>query len=150
LTAGVCPSADPEMVDVFGYGTSLCFLGAAANAGSHTAASNLAFTRNGDGCDNTANNRVDFTSATANPRLMGGLAGTAGYTPTTPVGIGQQLTFTGSIIGVTETVCGGSPAPSTGQTASVDLSEIGGLANTPMTPTGGGNFTLDYTIPVGA
>ncbi len=63
-TLSACPTGS-TIIDLVGYGTSICFEGTAAVVALDSASA--AF-RNNNGCDDTNNNLADFTKATPNPR----------------------------------------------------------------------------------
>lgn len=59
-----CPSGTP-VIDLVGYGTSICFEGSGA---TDALSSTLATFRNNNGCTDTDNNAGDFTTAAPAPR----------------------------------------------------------------------------------
>lgn len=92
-----CPAG---LIDLVGYGTSICFEGAAATP---VLSSILAAVRNNQGCADTDNNGADFTAATPAPRN----SASAAFSCTGPI---PTLTITGTIANFGNVVIGSSSA----------------------------------------
>ncbi|MBY0263262.1 MAG: lamin tail domain-containing protein, partial [Phycisphaerales bacterium] len=133
LAAG-CPTSDPSVVDLIGYGTATCFEGsAAAPAGSAT----TALFRSDNGCTDTNNNASNFAAGTPAPRNLASPAAVCGggvaATGTDSTAVASACAGSSVIFSVTVTP--GSNAVITGVTA--DFTSIGGSAGVAMTPDAG-------------
>ena len=155
LPVSTCP-ADTSIVDLVGYGDSAsCFEG--AKTANLTVSS--AGIRNGGGCTDTDNNRLDFTITVPTPRNtsnspnscnLGGTLQASGAANPTLAAPGGTTLLTVTVIAAT------SPA-STGVTVVGNLTSIGGAANqqfyddgTNGDVTAGDNiFSYLATIPAG-
>jgi len=123
LPASTCPT-DPSIVDLVGYGsTASCFEGARAA----TLTATTALLRSGGGCNDTDNNSSDFIVGTPSPRNSSSpfnscdastLHASISTNPTTVAPGGNTL--------LTVTVVPATSPPSTGITATGNLSSIGG------------------------
>ena len=123
LPASTCPT-DPSIVDLVGYGsTASCFEGARAA----TLTATTALLRSGGGCNDTDNNSSDFIVGTPSPRNSSSLFNSCDAStlhasistnPTTVAPGGNTL--------LTVTVVPATSPPSTGITATGNLSSIGG------------------------
>jgi DNA/RNA endonuclease G (NUC1) len=121
LPALACPSTDPSVVDLVGYGSANCFEGAAAPALTATTAG----IRAGGGSVDTDHNNTDFSTGTPLPRntstTIGAFQASIAASPTTVTPGGNTL-LTVTVVPAT------TPTPSTGITVTGDLASIGGSA----------------------
>ncbi len=98
-----CPTAN--IVDLVGFGSSVCFEGTAATA---VLSNSTAALRNGNGCTDTNNNGSDFTVGTPAPRNSATAASICGSsTPSPALTVGGTVTDFGSV-----TVLTNSPSQS--------------------------------------
>lgn len=156
LPVSTCPSSDPNIVDLVGYGsTANCFEGArTANLSVTTAG-----IRNGSGCDDTDSNVTDFTIGAPAPRNrnspfgtcnLGGLLQAGGNASPNMVAPGGTTLLTVAVIRATT-------PPSTNITVVGNLSEISGATNQTFFDDGSNGdvtandnvFSFLATIPTG-
>jgi len=134
-----CP-AGPSVIDLVGYGTSVCFETAATGALSNTTAA----IRNNNGCDETNNNSSDFTVATPAPRNSATSAIVCGSVPVTPILSTTSITAFGI-------VCVGNTAgPNSFSVSGTNLSAsdivVGPLSGYAFSLSSAGPFTSSVTI----
>ncbi len=137
--SGSCPLGG-AVVDFVGYGTANCFEGSAA---APTLTNTTAALRAAGGCTETDSNATDFGSGAPNPRNTASPPNACGVSGPTGVGAADpsSLPAGGSVL-LTVAVTPGSNPPSTGITATADLTPIGGSATTTLTDDGmGGDLT---------
>jgi hypothetical protein len=82
-SAGSC-SADPQIVDLIGYGSAVDFEGTGA---APTPSNTLAEVRAASGCTDTDDNSNDFSTASPAPRNSSSPAGSCGSEPPPPTGV---------------------------------------------------------------
>ena len=87
-----------SVVDLVGYGTSLCFEGSAAVTALDAA--NAAF-RNNNGCDDTNNNSADFTLGAPAPRNSASPVNICGNQPTNPTLTATTVNDFGNVVVLT-------------------------------------------------
>ncbi len=138
LTA--CP-ATPNIVDLVGYGGSVCFETAAVPALDTIHAG----FRNNNGCDDTNNNLADFTLNTPAPRNSASPVFICGTLPTTPTLTAGTLTSFGGVC--INTTAGPNSITLNGTNlVSGDLS-VAALTGFSYSLTSGGTYTSTLTIP---
>ncbi|MFM7710096.1 MAG: lamin tail domain-containing protein [Ferruginibacter sp.] len=127
-----CPTG-PSIIDLVGYGTSVCFETSATGALSNTTAA----IRNNNGCDETNNNSTDFTVATPAPKNSTSPAIVCGSIPVTPTINTTSITAFGI-------VCVGNTAgPNSFNVSGTNLT----AGNIVVGPLSGYAFSLSSTGP---
>lgn len=123
-----CPSG-AAVVDIVGYGSAAnCFEGSGPTP---TLSATTAALRGSNGCTETDNNNMDFTSSAPNPRNTASSAIICGA-PTNPTGVGAanpNPVTAGNVILLTVTVTPGTNPASTGITVTANISSIGGAVS---------------------
>ena len=152
--SGACPSTDPSIVDMVGYGAANCSEGPVALGLSNF--DGKALYRGCVGTADTNNNGADFLidlssprnlSSPANMGSMTAIGAPAGATLPNVVEASTAVLLTASV-----SSCAGAP---TGVHFTADLSFVGGPASQPMyddgthgdATAGDGIFSLAYTVP---
>ena len=152
--SGTCPSA--SVVDVIGYDGANCFEGAAAAPALSNATAAL---RGSNGCADTDNNSVDFTSGAPAPRNTASPLNPCSAL-TSPSGAGASVPSSaepGDSVRLTVAVTPGSNPTSTGMSVSGNLSLIGGSSTQPFfddgthgdVTAGDGVFSYQLTVAAG-
>ncbi len=124
--AGACPSADPSLMDLIGWGggTVSCFEGTQAG-GTANATANL---RGNNGCMDTGSNAADFAVLAPNPRNSASPFNVC-TTSTPPSGIGAStpnpVCLNANVVMTVAVTPGDSPT-STGIAVSGDTTALGG------------------------
>ena len=153
-----CPvtAGTAGLQDFFSYGTAAaanCFEGAQKLRAAATFGTNIAYTRNSQGCADTNNNNADFTELTCNPRTLASPGADAQLTLNTAtapniansgVTIGNSITFT-TTINLGGCIGGGA----NGTTTTIDLSNLGGSATQAMN-VAGNVASYTHTVNAGA
>lgn len=136
-----CPTA--SVIDLVGFGSSICFEGAATAVLSNTTAA----IRNTNGCTETNNNSTDFTVAAPAPRNSASTAVTCGAT--SPTLSATTLTGFGSVC--VNTTAGPNSFTITGTTLTAANVTVAALAGFTYSTTSGGTYTssLSLTQPGG-
>jgi hypothetical protein len=135
-----CPTT-ANVVDLVGYGTSVCFEGSAAVGALDTLRAGF---RNNNGCDDTNNNLADFTINTPAPRNSTSPVAVCGVIPTNPTLSSGTLTSFG-------TVCLGNTAgPNSFNVSGSNLTAaniiVGPLSGYAFSLTSGGAYTPSLSI----
>ena len=164
--SGSCPTADPALVDLVGFGSAAnCSLGTPTATLSNTTAAIRT-----NVCSPTNNNGADFAASAVDPHNTASAlvtCGTPGSTPLTATGLASPAsTYTGVATLLTVTVMPGTVPASTGILVTADLSTVGGSSTQPffddgtngdetagdnvfsysLTPTAVGSFTLPVIV----
>ncbi|MGB7070557.1 MAG: DNA/RNA non-specific endonuclease [Pyrinomonadaceae bacterium] len=127
LPANTCP-VDASIVDLLGYGDSAsCFEGARTANLSNTSAAK----RTGEGCGDTDNNNADFTLVAPAPRNTASSTVSCNLGAILQAGIqaSPNVVSPGGNMLLTVTVIPATTPPSTGISATGNLSDIGGAAS---------------------
>lgn len=164
LPATTCPSSDPTIVDLVGYGGSAnCFEGAAP---APTPSATLAILRNNSGCADTNANPLDFAVGAPTPRNVASPPGTCGAVdqPIATSCPASLLVATGAVVTVPlaasdtdsvvtaavlasgpagVSVTGFAPAAAAGGSASAQLAFDG------STPAGSASATVQFSNSTG-
>jgi hypothetical protein len=164
LPATTCPSSDPTIVDLVGYGgTANCFEGTAP---APTPSATLAILRNNSGCADSNANTLDFAVGTPTPRNATSPPGTCGVVdqPIATSCPASLLVATGAVVTVPlaasdtdsvvdaavlasgpagVSVTGFAPAAGVGGSATVQLA-FGG-----STPAGSSSATVQFSNSTG-
>ena len=137
-----CPTA--SVIDLVGFGSSICFEGAATAVLSNTTAA----IRNTNGCTETNNNSTDFTVAAPAPRNSASTAVTCGAT--SPTLSATTLSGFGSVC--INTTAGPNSFTITGTTLTAANVTVAALAGFTYSTTSGGTYTssLSLTQPGGS
>jgi hypothetical protein len=150
---GACPSPDPSIVDLVGYGAANCSEGPVALGLNNF--DGRALYRGCFGTADTNNNGADFLIDLSSPRNLSSPANMGAMTAVgAPAGatLPNVVQDTAVLLTATASSCAGAPA---GVQFSANLSYVGGPASQPMyddgthgdaTP-GDGVFSLAYTVP---
>lgn len=132
-----CPTAN--VIDLVGFGNSVCFEGTATGTLSNTNAA----LRNNNGCNETNNNSADFTVAAPAPRNSATPVFTCGGG--TPTLTATALTGFGNVC--LNTTAGPNSFTITGTTLSAANVTVGALAGFTYSTTSGGTYTASLSLP---
>ncbi len=137
-----CPTA--SVIDLVGFGTSICFETLATPALSNTTAA----LRNNNGCAETNNNSLDFTVAAPAPRNSASAPVTCGAA--SPALTASALTAFGNVC--INTTAGPNSFTITGTNLTAANITVGALAGFTYSTTSGGTYTttLSLTQPGGS
>lgn len=137
-----CPTTN--VIDLVGFGTSVCFETAATPALSNTTAA----IRNNNGCTDTDNNGADFTVGTPSPRNSASTANICGSS--TPTLSATALADFGNVC--VDTTAGPNSFTITGTSLTTADVTVGALTGFTYSTTSAGTYTttLSLTQPGGA
>jgi subtilisin-like proprotein convertase family protein len=150
---GTCPSSDPSIVDLLGYGAATCSEGAVAIGLSNF--DGAALYRGCLGSGDSGNNSADFQLGPSSPRNLASPVNTGSMTAVgAPAGASLPTVVQNSAVLLTASASSCAGAPSGVQFAA-NLSFVGGPASAPMyddgthgdVQAGDGTFSLSYTVP---
>ncbi len=131
-----CPTAG--VIDLVGFGTSICFETLATPALSNTTAA----LRNNNGCTDTDNNSLDFTVGAPTPRNSASAPVTCGAA--SPTLSATALTAFGNVC--INTTVGPNSFTITGTTLTIANVTVGALAGFTYSTTAGGTYTTSLSL----
>ena len=153
--SGTCPTDNPALVDLLGFGSANCSLGSPTPSLSNTTAA----LRLDNGCKNTRVNADDFERVAPTPRNTASpLQACGGPLPSSPPSATAGFNPSNAVIGefslLTASVSPGANPDSTGLVVEADFSALGGAANQPLFDDGShgdavaGDRVFSYRIQV--